>query len=521
MSNKVLRGLWFGVLGAGIIIFGLYIRQAVISLGQPYPFEYGEGWDLWVSNWIGNGGIGHLYPTASQSPYYSQIYPPLYFIVVGVFSKIFGMSLFIGRFVSFIACLASGMLVFFIVREVTKSKWFGLIGGILFFVPPITRAWTLFFKPEPLALCLTLLGFYLAIKYIGSRKVLWSVVPFILAVFTKQAYICAPLAVGLYLLFTNRKLMLQYGGTLLVSGLGLLGVFQLLTHGSFVSSILGSPTLFPVHWELALLLIRNTVVYHWIILILALCAVVLVLVRSKELREMPTMPILYFLVASFLFVMTTGKVGIWYSYSLEMLTVAMILIPVLAWKLSKVDTIRERVGVIVGSKTILATTSRGMLLQLAIPILLIIQMVSLPSFASWTAPNGHLRDSYEIVLSDLNSASSEILCEDGYLLYLSGRDPLYEPSYATNAVRHGGLDHTPVIDSIANKRYDLIIQEWDIKEFYEWPYDINLPDWVPVDLQREFTMHWCRCTYEMADAILDNYQLRHHVGRLWVYEPKP
>ena len=286
MTNKVLKGLWFGVLGAGIIIFASYIRQAVISLGQPFPFGYDEGWTLWASNWIGNGGMGYLYP---DMDYYRNFYPPFYFIVTGILFKVFGVSLFWGRFVSYVACLASGVLVYFIVRKVTGSKWFGLIGGILFFLPPITRVWTLQFRPESLGLCLTLLGLYLSIKYIKSSKVLWSTVPFLLAVFTKQPYIAAPIAVGPYLLFTNRKLMLQYGGALLVSGLGLLGIFQLLTGGSFVNSILVAPTVFPTHFLLALLIIRDTVIYHWIALLLALCAVVFILVRQKYFKETSTL----------------------------------------------------------------------------------------------------------------------------------------------------------------------------------------------------------------------------------------
>lgn len=518
ISNKVLKSLWFGVFGVGIIILATYIYQAVISLNQPYPFEYGEGWALWISNWIGNGGIGHMYPILDESLYYKHIYPPLYFITTGVLFRIFEVSLFWGRFVGFVSCLASGVLVFLIVKEVTKSKWYGLLGGVLFFVPPITRAWTLFFKPDSLAFFLTLLGFYLAIKYIGSRKVLWSVIPFILAVFTKQHFIAAPIAVGLYLLFTNRKLMLQYGGTLVVGGLGLLGLFQLLTKGSFIETILVSPTMFPIHWELAAFLIRNITIHHWAILVLALCMVVFMLVRTKELKWISTIPVLYFLVTLSVFTLMIGKIGNWYNYSMEILSVAMILIPILAWRLSKLRYPEGSAGIFVGDRKM--TVSRGLLIQLLIPVLLLIQMVSLPSFAIWTVSNEHLKDSYETVLSDINGVDGDILLEDGYLLYLSGRDPLYEPSYAANAVRYAGLDHTPIIDKITRGEYDLIIQEWDIEEFYKWPYDIQLPSFVPVDLQREFTMPWGRSTYEMTDAILENYQLRHYVGRLWVYEPK-
>ncbi len=521
LSDKVLKGLWFGLLGVGLVIFAIYIHQAIISLGQPYPFEHGEGWNLWISNQMGNSSLEQIYPAASQSPYYRNFYPPLYFAVVGGLFKMFGVSLLVGRLLALIACLVSGGLVFLIVRQVTGSKWFGLIGGILFFVPPVTRAWSLFFKPDTLALCLTLLGFYLAIKYIGSRKVLWSVIPFILAVFTKQHFIAAPLAVGLYLLLTNRKLMLQFGFALLTSGFGLLGIFQLLTNGSFIDSVLGVSTVFPIYLPLTIFLIRNVVVDHWIILILASCMVMLTLVRFKESKEVSTVLVFYFLLAFLGFAVIAGRAGTWYNYSLEVLSVTTMLVPILVWRLSKLDTVKSRIRVRVGNKTITTSMSGGILIQLAIPILLIIQIIGLPSFAAWTAPNRDLRDSYEVVLEDINSVDSKILSENFYLLYLTDRYPLHRPGYASVAMRHGDLDPTLLINGIINKEYGLIIQEWDVEEYYNWPVDLGLPEWIPMDIQRNYYMPWLRCTDEMADAILGSYQLRHHVGRLWVYEPKP
>jgi hypothetical protein len=520
VRDKILKYLWIGVLVAGLVLFALYVRQAIVSLNQPYPFEYGEGWDLLFSNWWGNGGIAHILPSASLNAYFTNVYPPVYFLVVGILFKLFGVSLFWGRLVSFISCLASGLVCFFIVKKVTGSRWWGILAGVLFFAPPITRDWTLYFKPEPLALFFSLLGIYFVVKFIGTKKILWSVPVFLLAVFTKQSFIAAPIAVGLFLLITKRKVVFWYSGLLLAGGLGLAVLVQWLSKGSFLFSILKVTSGIPVYWQLAVYLIEKTVSYHWAIIFLALCVAVLTLVRPKDWRSTTTLIILYFLVSGVEFAATTGLIGIWYSFSLEVLSVAMMLIPILGWKLSKLEETKSSIGLIVNGKVY--SNAGKALLQGVVPLLLIVQLVMLPSFASGTPINSNLKPMYNEGVKDIVSVGTKpVISEDVYLLYLAGRYPIYEPGITALATRAGTLDSTPIISNINSKVYGLIILEWDVTTYYDWPVDLGLPSWIPSNIQEGYYMPYLRGTPAYVNAVIAEYQLKEHIGRLWIYEPKP
>ena len=523
ISDRALRWLWLGVLVLVGFLLVAFIIQIFKDIGQPYSYDYGEAWNIWV----GENSPSGIYFQIGEPTYVQTPYTPIFYLVTGVLYKVFGPSFLVGRLVSLFAGIGSGIFCGLIVKEVTKSKWFGLLGGCLFLVPPINRAWPLFIHVDCLGMFFSLMGTYIVVKYLNTRKMLWAVIPYLLALFTKQIFITAPLAVIIYLLLTKKwKLNAQFIGLMTVGGVALIGLFQWLSGGLFVEAIFFFPTVYHRIFWIAIYLNSVNIIGQWLILLLALCAVLITFMRRKELPNPVKFIAVYFVVTSVVSFILSAKIGAWMSYFMEQMTVAILLVPIFAWEASKLKISRKlpRTGIIWREKSWSTELKASTLLAFIIPLALILQVSILPSFSSWTNVTQDSKDSFAVALEDLKSVplDSPVICEDAGLLRDSGRlPPLVEPNFFSQSIRYGKLDPTRIYGMIERREFALIIQEWDVNGYWNWEYETRgMPKWVPAEVRKVYTMAWLRSTEEEAILIRDNYQLKHKTTRFWIYEPK-
>lgn len=528
-KDRVLKYLWIAVFAGVAVYFGIYIYQMVKILASPYGLEYGDGWNAWISMWWGRGGLNYIYPPIDQPlPFFNMPYTPLYYLIVGTFYPLTGPEFWVGRVVSILAAFGTCILFYFIVKRLTGSKWWGLVAAILFFMPPVVRAWTLWFKTEPLALFFSFLGLYLIVRFNGTKRVLWCVLPFLLAIYTKQTFIAAAVATGIYLLTTNRKLFLQYSTLILLGGSSLLVLFQLLTDGNFIPSIFAAPSGMPKAWQLSAYLMMLVMVPQWVITILALCTVMF-LIRRKKWNSPTILFAYYFLIATVVLAAVSTKAGGWITYSIEMLPAAVILLPILAWEFSKLRVkaveIKSDYGFFKGDKKYSLNTSvnGGTVFQFLVPALLVIQLFMLPSYYSWSNLPESTASDYQIALSHLGKVPKDIpvYSEVEELMVWTGREPLIEPSFYSQRVITGKVDGEAFLEMVRNRELGLIIQEWDISTYWQTTSGDHWPYWMPEEIRKLYTAGRLRSTDELAAAVRDNYQLVEHAGKFWIYEPKP
>lgn len=161
---------------------------------------------------------------------HSCAYMPVYFIVTGNAMKVFGTSPIVGKLISTFAALGAAMLIYLIGSKLSGQKLFSIVLGALFLMYPVLIDYSSSeVKIDILGLFLSTLGLYLVV----TKHYIWAVFPAVLAFFTKQFYIAVPLAVGLYLLWTNRKELVKYAGLyLLLIGVGF-GAGQWVSDGQF------------------------------------------------------------------------------------------------------------------------------------------------------------------------------------------------------------------------------------------------------------------------------------------------
>lgn len=525
-KDKVVKGLWIGVVGVCLAIIFTWLYQVITRLGTPYNFDYGESWNVWIGNWWGHGGLRNIYYPFGEEPYYQTFYTPVHYLILGILFKILSPTLVVARMLPITAVVVSTIFVFLIVRKVTGNKWYGVIGSALFLSTPLTRTWSMFNYVDTLGVTFSLIGMYLVLRSNLKYSLLWAVIPFLLGIFTKQIFFMAPLSVIIYLLFLRRwKLLLLFSGFMLVGGISLIAIFQVLSGGNFISAIFDAPTVFKVYWQMTLYLAQVFFQDYWLLLILGLCSTLLVLVRKKERQEPYFLLVIYFLMALGLSLATCGKVGSWLGYFLDPIAVMTLLIPIFVWRVSKFSPGKiTSVKILVNEKMYNMGSLGGKdLLMIAIPLLVVFQLINYPNYSTWTQPPKGIEEDYSTIISYIEELppGTPVLSEDAYILLETGREPIWEPSYFSEAAKHAGLDQEPLLDKIESKEFGLIILEWDIETYYNWkPGIAGCVEWMPDYVRRFYSMGYLRMTDEMADAVLDNYQLKDKFYRTWVYEPK-
>jgi hypothetical protein len=188
------RALWSLVAGLLLIYLVVFGMAAAGRLVRPLDeFTYGESWLLDGARRVAQAES--LYTPVDRLPLMHTAYTPLYYLVVGALLRVFGDSGYVlGRLVSLLATLVGGGLLAWSVRSLSGRWRVGLLATGLFLTQNVTALlWAPLHRVDPLALAFTLGGLALA----TAGRAYPAAGLFVLAAFTKQSFLIAPLAVCL------------------------------------------------------------------------------------------------------------------------------------------------------------------------------------------------------------------------------------------------------------------------------------------------------------------------------------
>lgn len=168
-----------------------------------------------------------IYAPASAERFDASIYGPLYYLlgarVIDPDKPSYGPLRIIGALGTLGCAAASGCLAFALGRRVLAAVLATLIVlsyGFVTLYGTSSRA-------DSLALCLSTAGAFMAYQFRTSRYILLTVPIFLAALFYKQQFVAAPLAVFAYLMVTRRfRTGSAFAGLMLAGGLGLLALFE-------------------------------------------------------------------------------------------------------------------------------------------------------------------------------------------------------------------------------------------------------------------------------------------------------
>lgn len=493
-KDKLLVGILGAFLGFGLVSF---LIGTIGFISQPYGMIPGEGLYLFQANLVAEGGS--LYNPVTSTQYMAVPYPPLYMLVCGWLSSIFGSSLLIGRLVSLVSGVGVVLGIYLITSRLTKSRVVGALAGMLLVSTYIFRFLSPLYRIDMLGMVFSILGIYLALRFENRGKLIyWTIPLFLLAFFTKQYYLAGPIAVCIYLLVKGHWRIgssLKYGGFYL--GLlavcfligGLLTNWELIIH-SFL--YVGASN--RMAWVNLVGSFRQYALFHTPIILGVLGYFGYKLYKRKSLILVDS----YFLVGLVAMIVATGHIGGTFHYGLEVTVIGCVMVGLLLNK--GIQVFRE------GSPKL-----KPVLLGGGVFVLACLQILGFPlgqGLLTYQFLDTAEEANKEVILylSDVDGrALSDRLSYTAEQVEGSPDWILYEPAMLFVGrlyEKEGSLgwDQTELVRRLETGYYELIVTPDPLREIWI-PGTETLLSEEGIEMYRE------RLSVEVSSAMMDNYDL--------------
>jgi hypothetical protein len=471
---------------AGIV--GLFLIRSEIMflkynwtlINFPYNVDYGEGPIL--DQVVRLASFQNIYQrNFDHIPYTIGNYPPLYHIVQVPFAWIFGPAFWYGRLINLLSSLGTSILIGMTIYTLTRD-WLGsIIGGLFLPAIPFILHWSGFVRVDCLALLLSWIGIYSAVRWSNRRAgIILSAAFLTAAIFTKQSYgLAGPAAVFLFLLSHKPRhrameLALWTGGFSLV----LFGILNLLSHGGFNFNIITS-NVNPFSWKTVHDYAQKI---NWNMSFIVYLSVFYLIAGYWLWRKSWFLAAPY-LVAATLSGVTIGKSGSNVNYLLELSTAF---------------------SLVVGS--VLVLPAQRWYWKVVILILLAAQLTdiyawSVNEYYNW--PMGRAAHEGEMIaeMVEMTRQSEKPVLADEFMgvVPLAGKKLAYQPFEFKQLILGGLWDGEPLIRDIFDKKFGYIF----------------LYDPASWDSPHE------RWTVEQLDAIEQNYHQTGRLAQTIIYQPNP
>lgn len=464
-----------GVLALAALLFAVPSLErgaAYLRLAYSYqaPLDGQEGMALWEASLLRSGQ--GLYVPLEPRRFVSAPYPPIHPSILAIVGDLPGPTVFTaGRLVSLVAAICALLCGFALVRRVSDSTLGALAAAVLLasFVP--LQIWAMRIKPDVTGLAFTLAGLWMVALAVPSRDLktaparmfgipptlIAAAVLFVLAHFTKQTMVAAPLATVTVLLFRRRDLVLRWGILYVVLLAAVWIGLDVVTHGQYTYHVW---TLHKLPWTVyRATKFVSELADAWPLIILASAGMLATLRR-------PTVISTYLLWAPASLI-GAGVVGSNHNHLLE--TGAAL--------------------ALAGGQSLGLGLRRGGLAGVLAPALLALQLWvwrdPAPSFMADYRPERK----FDRFVDFVRSVPGEVLSDEVGLLYAAGRPiPFDDPAAMGPASELGLWDAQGLIDDIRRQRFAAILLRIDASKHD----DDNTGRWTP----------------EMLHAVRDAYQVK-------------
>jgi hypothetical protein len=248
--------IWKFVAPINLALLAFVLFFAGLRLARPRTvFYYTEGPVLGsLAALEASGDVTSLYPADgwTDPPTVLTLYPPVYFVLAaaidqgaGTAGTLFGLRLLSA------AALAGvvGLLTWQGIRRRVPASWLLAIGASALLTPGVYSV-VAGAQPDSLALLWSWAGIWAALRLVespsdGAGRVPWLVagVTFLLAFFTKQSFIAAPVAFTIALfLARRRRAALTFAAVFAVAALGGVALLDQVSAGGFLANTVGALT---------------------------------------------------------------------------------------------------------------------------------------------------------------------------------------------------------------------------------------------------------------------------------------
>jgi hypothetical protein len=459
----------FLVLGATFLLVctlaahaAIYLRNSFDAVRYPFGLDYGEG-IVWQQALLIPGP--RMYGPIAEPPFIVFHYPPIYHLAVRALTAIGFDTLAAGRGLSVACTLGAAALSAWLVRRaiaeyVNHSAL--LVGCAIGALLPLSLGavgyWSVLMRVDMLALCLSFMGVALTVESFHRSGWLALAAPaFVLAVYTKQTLIAAPLAaLVVSLIWKGRPALLA---ALFGAGLGLTGFAGLewLTGGGFARHVLTynintySITRLLIAWRMvggAYAMLFLSAIGALLFLWRQDFAVSAGLMSRHPSKTRHTLAVVtLWLSFAALTTLTAGKEGSAVNYFIELLyvsTIPVAMTAALAWQKIVSNRAPGNGGVV---RVLALSLTAGLLVQLAAE-----KPYRYPRIDDPEGTNIQLALTREIAQS-----TRPVLSEDMVLLLRAGQEVPIEPAIFKELATVGTWDQAPFLQQLRNNAFAFVI----------------------------------------------------------------
>ena len=451
---------WAGYLlpATGLALYA--VVQWLTALANRIPVMYGEGAVANAAR-LAHDGVSYLDPDPQR--FVAANYPPLYFHLASI-----GDPFISGRIASIAATLAVAVMVVLSARGAGRLAAAAMGAGWLALAP--VMIWGPALKPDLVALALTAL----AVVLLDRRRELAPIAGFALvfAALAKPTAFLPAAALVTWLAWSDRRT------------LGRLGF------GAAVAAIAAAVTVYldsvPDVW-------RHVVTWNALswsaeqALSVALIGITVIAISAGiaaltgGLRGARAA----YLAGALAIVVLSGREGATINYLLDLTVAIMLSIAAIAPRLRPT-----------------ALIPLALLAQLVVGTLVLDPLRVVPGRVPTT---GAWSDQLRGGTIDLAlRIDGRYLVEDSGLLAKSGIPPVVDDLFLwSRLVERGIIDADPIVNQVREGRIDSVIAQTDLEHLDAAP-GFERQRWAGI----------------LVRAVLDRYRLAHHVGDLWIYEPR-
>ena len=224
-------------------VWASYGQYAWRALGYKFGLDYSEGLIWQQVLWLGGP---HSYGDISHYPFVVFEYPPLYLLAVKTVAACGVGMLAAGRGVSIVSTLVLCCLIGMVTWRACRSnvrRPAAAAGALVAALLPAALlpviSWSVLMRVDMLALTLTYAGIALATCALRWPRLLYpAVVAFVLAVFTKQIYLAAPVSFAAVMLVRSPAVACRAYGMGALLGTALVAWLSWITGGGFIRHVL-------------------------------------------------------------------------------------------------------------------------------------------------------------------------------------------------------------------------------------------------------------------------------------------
>jgi hypothetical protein len=452
-----------------VLLATLYRYCLYVALVWPLWYgDYGEG-IVWQQTLLIPSD--RMYGDIATYPFIVFHYPPLYHLITRLVSS-FGVDmLFGGRGISLGATILTAtlvsVLVYHVARRVERVRAVlsAAIAGLMLFMYRPVVAWSVTMRVDALALALSMAGIMFTVWSVRRPRLIdGAMVCFVLAVYTKQTSIAAPIAAIGALVLVRPKEAWRAVGLGMVLGLIPLIYLEWRTEGRFLRHLVlynVNPISLSVGWSV----LRAESLYGISFLLAAISLAVgwrsvlrghagqegrsiRRIVASCDLAFTLLTLTLYFLISTMM-LLTVFKEGASTNYFVASISVWAVLIGLLVANVWELPTETEGKNLSLRHSTLILLPVGTIVLQALLG--------SLPPTRTLTS----LQTMHEMaeLRQLIGAATKPVLSDDMVTLLRAGKEVPLEPVIFSILTRTGAWDEAPLIDLLNSRAFAFVVTD--------------------------------------------------------------